>query len=58
MTSAADRRQQALTFLEAEVWPLIPADQLGRRPDRMEEDSILGYSDPGNEVSQTDIEPA
>jgi hypothetical protein len=58
MTSAADRRQQALTFLETEVWPHIPADQFGRRPDRMEEDSILGYSDPGNDFTQTDIEPA
>lgn len=57
MTSAADRRQQALTFLETEVWPLIPANQLGRRPDRKEEDSVLGYSDPGDDVTQSDIEP-
>jgi len=36
----ADRRTHALRFLEDEVWPWIPADQLGRRLTRDEEDEI------------------
>ena len=42
-----DRETQALRFLEREVWPRIPADQLGRRLSRSEEDEILGYGPEG-----------
>ena len=42
-----DRETQALRFLEREVWPRIPADQLGRRLSRSEEDEILGYGEEG-----------
>jgi antitoxin VapB len=42
-----DRETQALRFLEREVWPRIPADQLGRRLSRSEEDEILGYGREG-----------
>lgn len=42
-----DRRRQALRFLEAEVWPQVPADQLGRRLTADEEDQILGYGPDG-----------
>lgn len=38
-----DRRKRALRFLEDEVWLRIPADQLGRRLTRDEEDEILGF---------------
>jgi antitoxin VapB len=41
------RRAAALRFLEHEVWPLVPADQLGRRLTRAEEDAILGYGPEG-----------
>lgn len=42
-----DRQTRALRFLEEEVWPRIPADQLGRRLSRDEEDEILGYGPEG-----------
>jgi len=42
-----DRRSRALRFLENEVWPRIPADELGRRLSRAEEDEILGYGPAG-----------
>ena len=42
-----DRQTRALRFLEHEVWPRIPADQLGRRLSRDEEDEILGYGPEG-----------
>jgi antitoxin VapB len=34
-------------FLETEVWPLIPAEELGRRISREEEEQILGYGQEG-----------
>jgi antitoxin VapB len=42
-----DRKAHALRFLEREVWPRIPADQLGRGLTRSEEDQILGYGPEG-----------
>lgn len=45
--AAGDRQQRALRFLEREVWPRIPAGQLGRRLSRAEEEEILGYGPPG-----------
>lgn len=42
-----DRQTRALRFLEDEVWPRIPADQLGRRLTRDEEDEILGFGPEG-----------
>lgn len=39
----AARRAKVLAFLTARVWPTIPADQLGRRMTRAEEDEILGH---------------
>jgi antitoxin VapB len=42
-----DRQARVLRFLEGEVWPRIPADQLGRRLSRDEEDEILGYGPEG-----------
>lgn len=37
-----DRHGRALRFLERDVWPTIPADEVGRRITREEEDAILG----------------
>jgi antitoxin VapB len=42
-----DREARVLRFLEREVWPRIPDDQLGRRLSRAEEDEILGYGPTG-----------
>ena len=41
------RRARVLSFLEKEVWPSIPPDQLGRRMTREEEDDILGFGPDG-----------
>lgn len=41
------RRRQILRFLEREVWSVVPADQLGRAPDRAEREAILGYGPDG-----------
>lgn len=42
-----DREAHARRFLEREVWPRVPRDQLGRRLSRDEEDEILGYGPEG-----------
>jgi antitoxin VapB len=42
-----DRRRAVTRFLENEVWPLIPSDQIGHRPTGAEEDDILGYGTDG-----------
>jgi antitoxin VapB len=34
-------------YMEQNVWPLIPAGELGRRVSREEEDEILGYGPQG-----------
>lgn len=36
-----------LTFLQDEVWPKIPADLLGTRLTKTEEEAILGYGEQG-----------
>ena len=41
--SSGNRHAHTLRFLEREVWPRIPEDQLGRRLSRREENEILGY---------------
>jgi antitoxin VapB len=43
----ARRRATTLAFLRTGVWPTIPAEQLGRRLTRQEEDDILGYGPEG-----------
>jgi antitoxin VapB len=45
--SPHDREARALHFLEQEVWPRIPDDQIGRRLSGDEEDEILGYGPAG-----------
>ena len=37
------RRRHLRRFLEREVWAAIPAEQLGKAPDRAERERILGY---------------
>jgi prevent-host-death family protein len=42
-----DRGERLQRFLEEEVWPHIPPEELGRRLTRAEEDAILGYGPDG-----------
>lgn len=42
-----ERAARIRRFLELEVWPRIPADQLGRAPDRGERERLLGYGEDG-----------
>jgi antitoxin VapB len=44
---AGYRRPRGLRFLEREVWPHVPADQLGRRLTRDEEEEVLGCGPSG-----------
>lgn len=44
---AQSQRERWLEFLEREVWPTIPPEQLGRTLTREEEDDILGYGPEG-----------
>jgi antitoxin VapB len=41
------RKERVLRFLEREVWSRIPADQLGRAPDKEEREMVLGYGEDG-----------
>jgi antitoxin VapB len=45
--ASGDRRARFLRFLEREVWPAVPKDQLGRTLSKSEEESILGYGKEG-----------
>jgi antitoxin VapB len=42
-----ERLRRAMEFLQHEVWPLVPEDQLGRSLTREEEDELLGYTGDG-----------
>jgi antitoxin VapB len=42
-----DREAELLSYLEREVWPLVPRSARGRRLSRREEDRILGYGPEG-----------
>ena len=41
------RGERLLAFLERDVWPKMPPDELGRVLTRQEEDEILGYGPHG-----------
>lgn len=41
------RRSRLESFLEREVWSRVPAEQVGRAPDRAERERILGYGPEG-----------
>jgi len=43
----ADRTSRLRRFLETEVWPTVPREELGRRISREEEELILGYGPEG-----------
>ena len=42
-----DKHQRLITLLEEEIWPQIPAEQLGVRLSKEEEEAILGYGETG-----------
>lgn len=41
------RSERLRDFLAHEIWSRVPADQLGRMPDKAEREVILGYGDEG-----------
>jgi antitoxin VapB len=41
-------RKSLREYLEQNVWPMVPARELGRVMSREEEDRILGYNPKGN----------
>jgi antitoxin VapB len=45
--SAAQREERLTRFLEEEIWPLIPPDQLGKPLSRAEREEILGFGRDG-----------
>ena len=45
--SGERRFEQALDFLEKEIWPTIPRNLLGRRIPRRDRERILGYGKDG-----------
>jgi antitoxin VapB len=45
--STAQREERLVRFLEEEIWPLIPPDQLGRPLSKAEREEILGYGEHG-----------
>jgi len=45
--TVASRRARAQAFLEREVWPRVPVDQIGHPPSREERERILGYGEAG-----------
>ena len=42
-----NRAERLRVFLEREVWPVIPAEHLGRRLTKDEEEAILGFGESG-----------
>ena len=46
-TGIPEGRKNLREFFEKEVWPLMPASELGRTITREEEDEILGYGPNG-----------
>ena len=45
--SGENRQARLRHFLEQEVWPIVPGDELGRKISREEEETILGYGPEG-----------
>ena len=45
---ARPKRKRWMAFLEHEVWPTIPKNELGLRLTNEEREEILGYGEPGS----------
>lgn len=46
-SGAEDRGARLRRLLEEEIWPTVPADQLGVRLSKQEEEDLLGYGPEG-----------
>jgi len=42
-----DQREELLEFLEQEVWPNVPAGELGKTLTKEQEEALLGYGPMG-----------
>jgi len=47
LMTRGNRETRLRQFLERELWPIVPLDQLGRKLNRDEEEAILGYGPEG-----------
>lgn len=45
--TSESREKRLRSFLELELWPSVPPDEIGRRLSTAEEDAILGYGEAG-----------
>lgn len=45
--SVRQREEHLTRFLEEEIWPLMPPDQLGRPLSKAEREKILGFGESG-----------
>jgi antitoxin VapB len=45
--SVRQREERLTRFLEEEIWPLVPADQLGKPVSKAEREEILGFGEDG-----------
>ena len=45
--SVTQREERLTRFLEEEIWPLVPPDQLGKPVSRAEREEILGFGEHG-----------
>ncbi|WP_420643318.1 type II toxin-antitoxin system VapB family antitoxin [Candidatus Leptofilum sp.] len=45
--ASPNKHQRLVALLEEEIWPQIPADQLGKRLSKEDEEAILGYGELG-----------
>ena len=46
-TGGINSHERIMRFLERDIWPKMPAHEMGRRLTRQEEDDILGYGPEG-----------
>jgi antitoxin VapB len=44
---AADHKQRLRSLLETEIWPRVPAEELGRRQSKREQEELLGLGPDG-----------
>ena len=45
--SVTQREERLTRFLEEEIWPLMPPDQLGKPVSKTEREEILGFGEHG-----------
>jgi len=45
--SVSQREERLIRFLEEEIWPLVPPDQLGKPTSKAEREEILGFGQDG-----------